>query len=305
MTANFQKQQQDYQKRRSDADMNLRDLAYQVEQAKADYQKNYDKLQSGAEVQSALTVEEQKIRVEMAKQKADALEKKLALQRESGRLDLLISLSSERAYKNQMELLLDARDSLTVTAPVAGVVIYKRGFDGEPKQIGNYVNGQNDIVMELPDLSTLRAKVMVDEVDVNKIRVGQDAQIQVAAVKGRVFNGKISAIGTILKQASYDRPQKIAEVLLSFNNNDETDIKLLRPNMSVACSIQVGSYPKAIVIPLSSILERSGRSMVQVWNEQNKAYEWRDVQLSTNDGLSAVIKDGLKANEKIRIKPKA
>ena len=305
MTASFQKQQQDYQKRRSDADMSLRDLAYQMEQAKADYQKNYDKLQSGAEVQSALTVEEMKIRVDMAKKKADALEKKLALSKESGRLDLQISLSSERAYKNMMEVLLDARDSLTVTAPVAGVVIYKRGWDGQPKQIGSDVHGSNDIIMELPDLSTLRAKILVDEVDVNKIRLGQEAQIQVAAVKGKIFNAKISAIGTILKQASYDRPQKIAEVLLAFDKPDDPSVKLLRPNMTVASSIQVGSYPKAIVIPLSSILERDGRSMVQVWNEQNKEYDWRDIILTTNDGLSAVIKDGLKANEKIRIKPKA
>ena len=303
-TANFQKVQQEYQKKRSDFDMQVRDLAYQLEQAKADYDKNVAKLQSVTEVESALTVDDQKIKIEMAKAKADNLEKKLAYLKESGRIDMQISLSNERAYKTRMENLLDARDSLTVTAPVPGVIIYKRGWDGEAKQIGNYIFTM-DVVLELPDLATMRAKVNVDEVDVNKISVDQEAQIQVAAVKGKIFKGKISDIGTILKQASYDRPQKIAEVLLEFSNKDDADYKLLRPLMSVAASVQVGSFPKAIVIPLSSILERNGRSMVQVWNEQNKTYEWRDITLSTNDGLSAVVNAGLQANEKIRIKPKA
>jgi multidrug efflux pump subunit AcrA (membrane-fusion protein) len=124
-------------------------------------------------------------------------------------------------------------------------------------------------------------------------------------VKGRLFKGKISSISAILKLAAYDRAQKIAEVMLSLEENPTEDLRLLRPGMSAVASIQVGSFPKAIVIPLSSILERDGRSIVQVWNAEKKEFEWRDVLLATNDGLSAVIKQGLQANDKIRIKPKA
>jgi HlyD family secretion protein len=305
VTANFQKEQQRYQKKRSDFDMQVRDLSYQVDQAKADAEKIANKLQSQVELESALTVEEAKLRLTVARKKAELLEKKLGLLRESGRLDLQISLSNERAYKNLMETLLDAKDSLTITAPVPGVVIYKRGWDGEAKQVGSFANGPQDIVIELPDLSTLRAKINVDEVDFNKIEVGEPCDIQVQAVKGRLFKGKISSISAILKLASYDRAQKIAEVMLSLEGNAEEDVKLLRPGMSAVASIQVGSFPKAIVIPLSSILERDGRSIVQVWNGEKKEFEWRDVLLATNDGLSAVIKQGLQANERIRIKPKA
>jgi HlyD family secretion protein len=303
-TANFQKVQQEYQKKRSDFDMQVRDLDYQLEQAKADYEKIKNKLEGQAELQSAMTVAEQEIRRDTAKLKAELLEKKLGLLKEQGRIDLQISLSNERAYKKRMEDLLDARDALVVTAPVSGVVIYKRGWDGEARQVGSNVF-MMDTIIELPDLKTIRAKVMVDEVDINKIRAGQTAQVQVAAVKGKVFAAKIEGVAAILKQASFDRPQKIADVLLSIQDNDEADLKLLRPGMSVVCSIQVGSYDKAIVVPLSSVLERNGHSMVQVWNELNKTWAWRNVELATNDGLSAVISSGLQPNEKIRIKPKA
>jgi HlyD family secretion protein len=303
-TANFQSVQQEYQKKRSDFDMQMRDLRFQLEQAKSDYGKLANKLNSQAEVESALTVAETQIRRDTAQKKVEALEKKLQFLQESGRIDLQISLNNEKYYKNRMENLLDARDSLTVTAPVSGVVIYKRGWDGEARQIGSNIF-MMDTVIELPDPSTLRAKVMVDEVDVNKVRVGQEAQIQVDAVKGKVFKGKILAISAILKQASYDRPQKIAEVLIDLSDKSDPDYRSLRPGMSVRTSVQVGSYPQAIVIPLSSILERDGRSLVQIWNDQTKAFDWREVQLATNDGLSAVVSSGLQANEKIRVKPTA
>ncbi len=198
-----------------------------------------------------------------------------------------------------MDDLLDAMDSLTVTAPVSGVVIYKRDWNNEARQVGSNIFIL-DTVMELPDLSTLRAKVMVDEVDVGKVQVGQDAQVTVDAVQGKVFKGKVTYLSAILKQATYDRPQKIAEALVVFNLEDA---KSLRPGMSMRTQIQVGRYPQAIVIPLSSILEREGRSFVQVWLPDKKSYEMREIQLLMNDELSAVVGSGLAVNEKIRSKP--
>jgi multidrug efflux pump subunit AcrA (membrane-fusion protein) len=74
--------------------------------------------------------------------------------------------------------------------------------------------------------------------------------------------------------------------------------------MSARSQIQVGSYPQAIVIPLTSIVEKEGRSFVQVWQPQDKSFEMREVQLLMNDEVSAVVGAGLQLNEKIRPKPK-
>ena len=142
---------------------------------------------------------------------------------------------------------------------------------------------------------------MVDEIDAGKVRVGQEALVQVDAMQGRVFKGGVTYLSSILKQASYDRPQKIAEAWIQIK---ETDLKGLRPGMSARAQIQVGRYPQAIVVPLASIQERDGRSFVQVWRPEKKDYEWREIQLLTNDGLSAVVSSGLEVNERIRVKPK-
>jgi multidrug efflux pump subunit AcrA (membrane-fusion protein) len=84
---------------------------------------------------------------------------------------------------------------------------------------------------------------------------------------------------------------------------DELDTKLLRPGMNLKAQIRVGEYPEVVVIPLSSIQERDGRSYVQVWKPEIKKFEWREISLRTNDGMTAVVEAGLEANEKIRSRP--
>jgi len=109
-------------------------------------------------------------------------------------------------------------------------------------------------------------------------------------------------VSTILKQATFDRPQKIMDTYVQLN---PADLKQLRPAMSLKSQILVGRYPQALVIPLSAIQERDGRSLVQVWQPEKKEWEWREIGLKTNDGMTAVVESGLEANERIRVKPKA
>lgn len=300
-TANLQKVQEEYQKKRSDFDIQIRDLKLQLEQAKSEQDKLDNKIGRLVEFESANVIAETKIKQDMAKQKVELLERKLGHVTESGRLDLQISRSNETHYRNRMDALLDAMDALTVTAPVDGVVIYKRDWNNEPRQVGSFIFVL-DSVLELPDLDTIRAKVSVDEVDVGKVQVGQEAKITVDAIQGKTFDGKVASISRILKQAAFDRPQRIAEALIEFRDKGQAQ---LRPGLSARGQIQVGRYPDAIVIPLSTIQERQGRSLVQVWNPQSGNFDWREIQIKSNDGLSAVVSAGLDSKEKIRAKPKA
>jgi len=112
----------------------------------------------------------------------------------------------------------------------------------------------------------------------------------------------VVSVGTIVKQATFDRPQKICDTYVELQG---TDMKQLRPGMNLKAQIQVGQFANVVVIPLSSIQERDGRSFVQVWQPATKTFDWREIQLQTNDGLNAVVESGLNANEKIRVKPKA
>jgi multidrug efflux pump subunit AcrA (membrane-fusion protein) len=74
--------------------------------------------------------------------------------------------------------------------------------------------------------------------------------------------------------------------------------------MSASIQLQVGTIPQALVIPLACIQERNGGSYVQILRPDKKDFEWRAIELLTNDDLSAVVKSGLQVTDKIRSKPK-
>jgi len=300
-TANFQRVQEDRQKKRSDSEIQLRNLKLSLEQARTNLQKLEVKMSSQVDLVSGIEIEETRTRRDAAKVNVQFLEKKVKYMTDSGQLDLQISRSNERHYRTRMDSLMDAMDSYTVRAPVNGVVIYKRDWNNEASQIGSNIFAMNT-VMEIPDLSSIRARLQVDEIDSGKVKVGQDANIVVDAVQGKSFSGKVISTGTILKQATFDRPQKVSDTYVELKDADR---KQLRPGMNLKAQIQVGQYSKAVVIPLSSIQEINGRSFVQVWQPATKSFEWSEIRLKTNDGMTAVVDSGLNGNEKIRVKPKA
>jgi HlyD family secretion protein len=297
----FQSQQERYQQQRSNRDTQVRDNKLNLDQARSDLSNLDTKISQQAELESALTVAITKIQQEMSKTKVEMLEKKIAFMDESARLDMKIAISSEGFMKKQMENLLDTMDSLIVRAPVSGVVIYKRDYNNEPPAIGAQVTPMNT-VLEIPDLSTMRVKVLVDEIDAGKVQKGQKVRVIVPALQGMTFDGKVIELSAILKQAQQDRAQKIAEARVELDPGQE--ITLLRPGMSANVQIMVGTISNALVIPLSSIQERNGGSFVQVYLPDKKQYEWRQIELQTNDEDAAVVRVGLAEKEKIRSKPK-
>ena len=90
-----------------------------------------------------------------------------------------------------------------------------------------------DAVIEIPDLSSIRARIQVDEVDSGKIRVGQEATISVDAVRSRTYSGKVVNVGTILKQASFDRPQKVCDAYIKIEAEDMSNLEPLEEIESV------------------------------------------------------------------------
>jgi HlyD family secretion protein len=298
-TARFQNVQERRQQQRGNNDTQLRQLRLSLEKARTDLEKLEEQVNAQAEIASGIQVEELRIRRDAARTNVEMLEKRLEFVMESDQLQLQALRNEERNSRKRMDDLLDAMELYTVRAPVDGVVIYRRDWNNQAKEVGSNVS-MAEIVMEIPDLSTLRARIQVDELDAGRIEVGQEVSITVDAVQGRSFMGKVSSVGTILRQATFDRPQRIREIYVDLDN---LDVRTLRPGMSLRAQIRVGEYPQAVVIPMTSIEGRDGRSFVQVFDSDARRVDWREVRLRTNDGLTAVVESGLDAGERIRTRP--
>jgi multidrug efflux pump subunit AcrA (membrane-fusion protein) len=77
----------------------------------------------------------------------------------------------------------------------------------------------------------------------------------------------------------------------------------MRPGMSAKSLIEVDRYLGVLVVPVALIIEKEGRSFVQVVGLSGEKDELREIQIRISDGTTAVISSGLKEGEKIRSKP--
>jgi HlyD family secretion protein len=103
-----------------------------------------------------------------------------------------------------------------VRAPISGTILRKHVRAGET------VSEMRDTpVITLADASVLRVRMDVDEADVSKIHVGQNAYVTADAYPGKKFSGKVVRVGSLLgrKNVHTDEPteridNKILETLI-------------------------------------------------------------------------------------------
>src|SRR5258708_9852102 len=81
------------------------------------------------------------------------------------------------------------------TSPINGIVSYL------PERVGDYVvpgiqNSNGSFLMTLSDMSVVTAEVKVDETDIVMVKMGQEADVTIDAVPGKVFKGKVTEIGS-------------------------------------------------------------------------------------------------------------
>ena len=108
-------------------------------------------------------------------------------------LSLKATLDQMRAQVSQGRAVLvhtqDILHKTTYTSPINGIVSYL------PERVGDYVvpgiqNSNGSFLMTLSDMSIVTAEVKVDETDIVNVKIGQDADVTIDAVPGKIFKGK-------------------------------------------------------------------------------------------------------------------
>jgi len=144
---------------------------------------------------------------------------------------LWLLLGGTQSIKAQ-SLATKALDNIIVKSPIPGVVINLNVEESEMITSGTQAfGGGGTIIMTIADLSKLIVKVDINEVDVNKVRVGQPVNIGFDAIKGRVFRGrvkKVSPAGTV-KQNIVVYPVEV-EILGPTPTGSQTTVGGQRPS---------------------------------------------------------------------------
>jgi HlyD family secretion protein len=160
----------------------------------------------------------------------------------------------------------DVLSKTTYVSPINGIVSYL------PVRMGEYVvpgiqNATGSFLMTLSDMSTVTSEVKVDETDIVNVKVGQDADVTIDAVPGKVFKGKVTEIGS---QAVL-RTSGLATTQSTTSNQEAKDFKVvvtlgnppdnLRPGLSTTAKIKTSERKDVIGIPIQALAVRSRKDL--------------------------------------------
>ena len=217
----------------------------------------------------------------------------------------LISLQQANLQKEQANLqglqekyktALDELRKTTIYAPIPGLVIYNDiPASGKARkiQVGDAVWSHQGLI-SLPDISRMMVETNVREVDIHKVALGQQAQIQVDAYPDAAFTGTVHLIGS-LATAEQNQPTstKYFEVQIALNESDER----LRPGMTARVEILIDRFEQVLYVPLEGVFEKSGQKVCYV--VQGKQAEERPVTVGKFNRDVIIIEEGLAEGEQI------
>jgi HlyD family secretion protein len=186
----------------------------------------------------------------------------------------------------------------TITAPKDGIVIYPPTprWDREAgMKIGAKVN-EAAVILQMPDLSSMRADVGVHESRVEKIRPGMRARID---VQGSEFAGRVTKVATRPNTNSYMDTAKRYEVRVKVDGQSP----LLRPGLTAEVEIVVAELENVIAVPVAAVAEQGGSHVCAV--RKAGAVERRTVKLGQGNEAFVEVTAGLEPGEVVLLNPRA
>jgi len=289
----------------SQAQNELDKVETQLEQAKIDTAIDLREIRNNL-INLKFSVQEKKLQVEQSKYEPEMVIRQAEIDMEKTERDYgqlmekyeltktkaLAQISEIMASKKTIELTMGQLTSLakefTINAPKPGMIIYHRSWNGKVTA-GSEISSWNPTVAELPDLTDMISKTYVNEVDISKIKKGQEVKIKVDAFPDSEYSGKVIKVANIGEQLKgYDA--KVFEVAVQLNAVDS----ILRPAMTTSNEVLAAVFDSVLQVPLEAIFNDS---LSFIYKKENGKTIKQEVILGESNDNSVIIEHGAKSND--------
>jgi HlyD family secretion protein len=225
---------------------------------------------------------------DMAQKEADLHSKQATLDLEKNKLDDL-----EEQLKNTI-----------IKAPSAGLVVYpgnQGGMGGMGRSDRDRVEEgatvrEHQLLISLPDTSEMTVVVSVHESSIDKVRVGQPAEVAIDAIGDKAFLGRVTFIAPLPdSQNQWLNPDlKIYRCEITLGG----DTAVLRPGMSASTEIVVDEINDAIAVPLHAVRRRGDHYFCYVQGPEDKPLI-QEVKIGLHNDQHVAVSEGLKEGDKV------
>lgn len=167
--------------------------------------------------------------------------------------------------------------TITITAPIAGVVADRETTQGESgedagKKVMTIING-----------SSVQVSGNIYEKDLDLVQTAQSVRVKASGMPNRTFNGLISVIGATVEG------DRVVPVKAKLDNSSS----LLKPGMFVELEVLIDRTPAAVLaIPKSAVVETNNKQKI-VFVQNGNAFQPTEVTLGRESGELVEVKNGL------------
>ena len=192
---------------------------------------------------------------------------------------------AQLSLENQYESLED----YTIKSPIKGTVIEKK------KKAGDTIDSNAELCT-IYDLSYLKMTMNIDELDISKVKVGQEVTVTADAVQGQTFKGKVTKINMAGTTTNGVTTYPI-EVQIE-------DTEGLLPGMNVSTEIIVNQVEDVVAIPVGAVV-RGDKVLVKTGNTSTEdptvpaGYEYVNVETGVSNDQYVEIKSGINEGDEI------
>jgi membrane fusion protein (multidrug efflux system) len=245
-----------------------------------------DYVQAG-DVLAQLEDEKLALEAERAKATMDRLQNELNRKEELYNKNLISAQEFENAkyeyqgQKSDYELAKLQVKYSQIQAPINGII------SDRLIKVGNMINADQE-VFEITDFDPILAVLQVPEHEMDKIEKGQQALIQVDAIKGQTFEGQVLRVGPTVNSET-----GTFEVTVSVKDESQQ----LKPGMFGRVRIVYDTHQNAMMIPKNAVMTEDGNSSVYVIS--NKLAYRRNLSTGYVNGNSIEVLDGLSPSDTV------
>ncbi len=172
--------------------------------------------------------------------------------------------STDRAQQQAASLRAqrDQRDKTLQLAPISGIIAEI------PSKVGTFAtaNLSSTPLLTIADMSSINVEVKVDETEIDKVEVGQEAKIKVDTFGDKELVGKVSqktplAVGKSQTSGGLSTNINVQEakefrVVIELENLPDEIKSGLRPGMSATAVINTKTVNNVVAVPIQAVIEK-------------------------------------------------
>src|SRR6185369_12630668 len=153
-------------------DLEREGLAAKLAESENKFEKLKLKQGAGTDIEASNIIEKDNLAVEQGRREVEALKERMEWHKKASAASYNIILSRKARAENRVNSIQKGMEGFQARADRDGVVVYKVKWNGERYRVGETVWSGMPLI-EIPELSTILAEGLVPEVDIGKVKIGQ------------------------------------------------------------------------------------------------------------------------------------